>query len=194
MGGGDGKVDSPVRVRRHHRHPFLSVSISAPKGTGERCGYRREFIFKRGGRGRPTDRPTRGGGRGCARTPPAPERAREHPIAQPRHPTQHGRRRRRCRRRRLRGITDGQPGKQPLSEAKETVLPRPPPREQARCTDYSIAAASSDPLRTPSSRPVGRSVARSEPRQIIEAAGARIVFLTANRRGRTHEQTSGLAE
>ena len=165
MGGGDGKVDSPVRVvRRHHRHPFLSVSISAPKGTGERCGYRREFIFKRGGRGTPTDRPTRGGGRGCARTPPAPERAREHPIAQPRHPTQHGRRRR-CRRRRLRGITDGQPGKQPLSEAKETVLPRPPPRLASRRDAPTIASpASSDPLRTPSSRSVGRSLAPSRGR------------------------------
>ena len=78
MGGGDGKVDSPVRVvRRHHRHPFLSVSISPPKGTGERSGYRREFIFKRGGRGgehRPTDRREEVGGVALARLPLPRER------------------------------------------------------------------------------------------------------------------------
>ena len=164
VGGGDGKVDSPVRVRRHHRHPFLSVSISPPKGTGERSGYRREFIFKRGGRGgehRTTGRPTRGGGRGCARTPPAPERAREHPIAQPRHPSQHGRR---CRRRRLRGITDGQPGKQPLSEAKETVLPRPPPRLASRRDAPTIASPRRHLIRCVRrrvARLVGRSLAPS---------------------------------
>ena len=145
MGGGDGKVDSPVRVRRHHRHPFLSVSISPPKGTGERSGYRREFIFKRGGRGgepRPTDRREEVGGVALARLPlprerestlsrnPATQRSMDAAAA---------------------AVVEGSEGSQMASHARQAAAlrgerngpsppaPAPSPREQARCTDYSIA-------------------------------------------------------